>query len=895
MPEQLYNVVVSQPSQLFTLARSFKANANGKIYIGKIDTDPVNPENQIQVYVENEDGSHVPVSQPIIINAAGYPVYNGQIAKFVTVQGHSMAVYDAYGAQQFYFPNVLKYDPDQSLKYVEGALLVTDLGNGTFKNSRKDVAIGDNLTGTNFIRINGGVYKCTPVATGIVTEIKHRYIIAGGVKSYLSHISRHVSGTRRPLNWKLEFSIIDDEITADLKDQYGYTTMGFQGIYIDSNDGMVYIGWQTLDPASVWVTVHDWVTGALVTRLHFPNNVGAPEGIHVYRVAGQRYILLPYSPSRTIRIYPIEDPRTLVDKTQITNFTESTRLGVRYQFSGFGNTLIYENADMGWPKIFDVETGVSNIFNTLDINSLIEGSYSPMGTITVDANVGGRGAGKPKRQGVALGSQRIFAGIGASTTAGSGNTFAGLQGYIEYSLNGSELGQYLLSPADFKTYWDSYSGKSVYSTENEGVQSCDISGSEELYLLQSIRYDNGGGSNYRTLNIIRANCPSNEPGTVDMTPLSNASSQLFNPRGRVINAGRHPVNPADGIALFTSAQAICDYLRNTDAGRYVTYLEQDMPLFEGGPSAPGQMTLPAFCLLQIDFINGDTWEITVNGTNRANNYTGRISKNGGYNSFTKVSSRSMSILGSPGLVDVSIRSPNSLNLPEFAGDWSTGVSIGAAGGVTNWQPEGTGNGALWESGYAKNRVLQIFMSTTSKLFFRYAGDAIRAGNTGWAEAWSSLNTTVDSSGFIKKASPVVKIFSDGSSETNRESDGVTVTRLALGEYLIEGCVGLNADASWGGIDGGFEIPQDRNKQPLIWLDYVVNQDGSVLVKTFHRTHDNSPVFARNDIPGVSNGDPIDIPANQFVSVRVQMPEDSAWNKLKEQLNKAELIEDDVVE
>lgn len=107
------NVIVSMPSQLFTMARSFKAVANGKIYIGKIDTDPVNPENQIQVYVENEDGSHVPVAQPIIINAGGYPVYNGQIAKFVTVQGHSMAVYDAYGVQQFYFPNVLKYDPDQ--------------------------------------------------------------------------------------------------------------------------------------------------------------------------------------------------------------------------------------------------------------------------------------------------------------------------------------------------------------------------------------------------------------------------------------------------------------------------------------------------------------------------------------------------------------------------------------------------------------------------------------------------------------------------------------------------------------------------------------------------------------------------------------------------------------
>ncbi|MGV6225936.1 phage tailspike protein, partial [Escherichia coli] len=77
---------------------------------------------------ENEDGSHVPVAQPIIINAAGYPVYNGQIAKFVTVQGHSMAVYDAYGAQQFYFPNVLKYDPDQLEQRLSSPDGASDIG-----------------------------------------------------------------------------------------------------------------------------------------------------------------------------------------------------------------------------------------------------------------------------------------------------------------------------------------------------------------------------------------------------------------------------------------------------------------------------------------------------------------------------------------------------------------------------------------------------------------------------------------------------------------------------------------------------------------------------------------------------------------------------------------------
>lgn len=110
------NIVVSMPAQLFTLARSFKANFNGKIYISKIDTPPgemTDPDNYVQVYLENEDGSHVPVSQPIIINAGGYPVYNGQISKFVTVEGYAMSVYDASGVQQHYFPNILKYDPDQ--------------------------------------------------------------------------------------------------------------------------------------------------------------------------------------------------------------------------------------------------------------------------------------------------------------------------------------------------------------------------------------------------------------------------------------------------------------------------------------------------------------------------------------------------------------------------------------------------------------------------------------------------------------------------------------------------------------------------------------------------------------------------------------------------------------
>lgn len=107
------NVVVTNPRPIFTDSRSFKALPNGRVYIGLIDTDPTIPTNQIPVYIENEDGSHVQIAQPLVINAAGKIVYNGQLVKVVTVKGHSMAVYDAYGSRVDYIPNVLKYDPDQ--------------------------------------------------------------------------------------------------------------------------------------------------------------------------------------------------------------------------------------------------------------------------------------------------------------------------------------------------------------------------------------------------------------------------------------------------------------------------------------------------------------------------------------------------------------------------------------------------------------------------------------------------------------------------------------------------------------------------------------------------------------------------------------------------------------
>ncbi|MDC5892163.1 hypothetical protein PPN82_13705 [Proteus mirabilis] len=153
--------------------------------------------------------------------------------------------------------------------------------------------------------------------------------------------------------------------------------------------------------------------------------------------------------------------------------------------------------------------------------------------------------------------------------------------------------------------------------------------------------------------------------------------------------------------------------------------------------------------------------------------------------------------------------------------------------------------------------------------------------------------TVDSNGFYKRASPIIDINPDGTFTTNDESDGAMVTRVAKGEYLIEGVLGFNSDAGWGGVDGGIEIPLDVNKQPLIWVDSDVMEDGSILVKTYHRTHPNAPEFANNKIDGYKDGDPIDIPDGRFISVRVQMPEQSIYNVRMREMEEAQKAEEEL--
>ncbi|EPK5639864.1 phage tail protein [Citrobacter freundii] len=171
----------------------------------------------------------------------------------------------------------------------------------------------------------------------------------------------------------------------------------------------------------------------------------------------------------------------------------------------------------------------------------------------------------------------------------------------------------------------------------------------------------------------------------------------------------------------------------------------------------------------------------------------------------------------------------------------------------------------------------------------------------WDVFYTAGNTTTDSNGNLKPASPVVKLKGDGTAELNDESEGVSVERLETGIYKISGVLGFNSDPVWGGNDGGYVIPQNSNGLPLLWVDCKILPDGDLIISTYHRAHSSAPEYARNLI-GIKNddgsftetvkdGDPVDIPAGRWIDLRVEMPQNSIWNqKLKDMLEAMEKAE-----
>ncbi|HGF8497902.1 TPA: hypothetical protein ACJB9M_000848 [Acinetobacter baumannii] len=130
---------------------------------------------------------------------------------------------------------------------------------------------------------------------------------------------------------------------------------------------------------------------------------------------------------------------------------------------------------------------------------------------------------------------------------------------------------------------------------------------------------------------------------------------------------------------------------------------------------------------------------------------------------------------------------------------------------------------------------------------------------------TSQNTTVDSNGFIKKASPIVKLYAN-KIELNDEAaeQNITFEKLDVGHYLVKGSSGFAKDGWW------IEIPTDTHGNKICAVEYQTLENGDLEIKTFKKKLNDEGDIVANldapiDIPNNANGEPrwIDIRLNEI--------------------------------
>lgn len=152
------------------------------------------------------------------------------------------------------------------------------------------------------------------------------------------------------------------------------------------------------------------------------------------------------------------------------------------------------------------------------------------------------------------------------------------------------------------------------------------------------------------------------------------------------------------------------------------------------------------------------------------------------------------------------------------------------------------------------------------------------------------NTTVDSNGFIKKASPVIHVFCDRI-EPNGEAQeqNPIFEKLGTGHYLIKGTEGFATQGWW------IEVPTDSNGNKVCAVEYQTLENGDLEIKTFKKKLNEDGDIVANlekpmDIPCNSNGEQrwIDIRLNELPKkpVAMQVPRTEKQPKMVKRIKYA---------
>jgi len=202
-----------------------------------------------------------------------------------------------------------------------------------------------------------------------------------------------------------------------------------------------------------------------------------------------------------------------------------------------------------------------------------------------------------------------------------------------------------------------------------------------------------------------------------------------------------------------------------------------------------------------------------------------------------------------------------------------------------WHPIST---PVWGGGIYISRtpvqIIELLISRDGK-----AGVRIRRSadvGTTQAEFYTTLNTTKASDGTLKTASPVARIVNSqdknkrkdvdeegftwcGCGTSNAEAEGISISRLDVGVYVLTGSAGLASE--------GWQLlpPMDpAGMGELGIVEAEQTESGGLTIRLFRRKY----MLTESGEMVKTKGEPIDVPTNSWIDVRLDMPADSLYNK-----------------
>ncbi|EFH5332580.1 phage tail protein [Escherichia coli] len=227
---------------------------------------------------------------------------------------------------------------------------------------------------------------------------------------------------------------------------------------------------------------------------------------------------------------------------------------------------------------------------------------------------------------------------------------------------------------------------------------------------------------------------------------------------------------------------------------------------------------------------------------------------------------------------------------------TTLIGFGRYTGSTINKPQGQGVGLQLQ--FDTTPSTTWFVWTTDGRAFIQTAHA-QNGTYNWHEVYTTANTTKSSDGTLKSASPVARIVKSqeenqrmdvdkngfawcGCGTANEEAEGISISRQETGVYVITGSSGL-ASQGWQLIP-----PMDPGGMGELGIvEGEETESGEITIRLFRRKY---MMIDDGEIIKVK-GEPIDVPVCSWIDVRMDMPEDSAWNRKQAEANNGSDIPD----